>query len=583
VLLRARDEQHGWLLVARVAGNDGAGQADSPGTVYTVLNIAEELGRIRRDLQLSADMQLVSGGAPVVSTLGAAPLLKSPKMQFAINGMTYRAAWHTLQLGARPIELAVLRSEATIDATVSSGLRAMLISSGLTLVLLASCGVWVASSITRPILHLGRVAREVAAGNLSSKAGLRQRDEVGQLGRALDQATTTISSLLDQQAQITGERQAILHSIADGVLAVDRDQRIVLVNPAAVALLGLADQAVQRQPLAELARSPDPTIGAGVQLLVELIQASLDGGAETHGEQRVVLGQRVVRVHSAPVVGGAQRNGAVVVLQDVTRAVEADRAKSEFIAVASHELRTPLTGLKGFVDLFALDGVAKLTRMQHECLGAIRRQTDNLVLLVNDLLEMARLEQGARAERKWVSPAQAIDEVLVGVQVQASAKRLRVERVISPELPPLWIDERHLHRILSNLVSNAVKYTPDGGRVALHVYALEDPARLPAALAQQPWPHHGPESLVFAVEDTGVGIRSDDQDRIFSRFFRSANALSVEAGGTGLGLAISQALVALHGGQIGFHSVEGRGSCFWVRLPVQLTAAIATALPVEEL
>jgi signal transduction histidine kinase len=261
-----------------------------------------------------------------------------------------------------------------------------------------------------------------------------------------------------------------------------------------------------------------------------------------------------------------------MVLQDVTEAVEADRAKNAFIATASHEMRTPLASMKGFVDIFYMSGIENLSENQRLFLDAIKRQTENLVVMVNDLLEVARLEQAPSvAERRWVSPIGVIEECVTNLSTQIQQRHINLMIDASQGLPYIWIDALHMRRILINMLSNAVKYVHQGGYIQVRVYPLNNPALLPSTPDDQPWKAQEERSVVIEVEDNGVGIRTSDQQKIFTRFFRSDNPLSVEAGGSGLGLSITKSLVLLHNGQIGFRSIEGRGTCFWVRFPAPFT------------
>jgi predicted ATPase/signal transduction histidine kinase/tRNA A-37 threonylcarbamoyl transferase component Bud32 len=389
--------------------------------------------------------------------------------------------------------------------------------------------------------------------------------------------------LYNSLRQKASELHAIIQGMADGLLVVSEQEHIVMVNQKAVALLGRSSADLINQPLEALSEVNDAVKAAGLQHIIEQVRNGLSrttahnseqSQAEQIEEEHISLGEYIVRASSAPIPG--QKGtlvGTVVLLQDVTRAVEADRAKNAFIATASHEMRTPLTSLKGFVDLFFLMDSDNLTENQRMFLGTIKEQTDRMVFLVNDLLEIARLEQGIfRAEHRWVAPGQAIQEALDSLSVSISEHSLSLHTDVVPNLPTLWIDAMHMRRILTNLLSNAIKYTPSGGDIYVRAYHLDDPARLPSSPGEQRWTSEDPYSVVIEIEDTGVGIRQEDQPRIFTRFFRSDNPLSVQAGGTGLGLAIARSLVHLYGGQIGFRSTENQGSCFWVRLVVHSAA-----------
>jgi PAS domain S-box-containing protein len=543
------------------------------GMVYTVQDIEKTLDRIQREQGITANIALASDRT--VASMGFVSSRNQPAPQMrSIDGERVRPL--QVELGGVPLHILLLRSEEEINAIVGSGFQVMLISSAITLMLLLALGYHLAQGFTRPIVKLAHVAQEVAEGNLSVRAQFTHEDEIGKLGRAFDQATITIAELLDQRARKAGELHAILQSMANGVLAVDTDECIVMVNPVAADLLGQEQSALIGKPLSSLLHVDDPVLVNGLELVVEHVRRKLFDPDHTFTENRFSLGDCVVMLHGAPTLGSAGvLTGAVIVIQDITQAVEADRAKSTFIATASHEMRTPLAAMKGFVDIFLMGGTDNLNDNQRMFLDTIKRQTDNMVQMVNDLLEMARLEQGSlRAEQRWVALPNALKEVRDSLQPIIEKRQLDFSLDIAPDLPHIWIDALHLRRILTNLMSNAAKYAYEGGNVWVRAYQLDDPAALPSPPGDQPWKLKEQRSVVIEVEDTGVGIRDADQAKIFTRFFRSENPLTVEAGGSGLGLAITRSLTHLHNGQIGFRSVETQGSCFWVRLPAPTTEAL---------
>ncbi len=545
------------------------------GVVYAVQDLENTLDRIQREQGLTSNIQLVDDAE--VRRMGFMPTRNQPAFPTrSIDGERVRPL--QVVLGGAPISVLLLRSEEEINAIVGSGFQVMLISSTITLILLLALGYYLSQGFTRPIVKLAHVAQEVAEGNLSVRAHFKHEDEIGKLGRAFDQATVTIAELLDQRARKAGELHAILQSMANGVLAVDTDERIVMVNPVAADLLGQEQSALIGKPLATLLHVDDAVLANGLELVVEHVRRKLSDADSNHTvtENRFSLGERVVMLHGAPTLGSAGAlTGAVIVIQDITQAVEADRAKSTFIATASHEMRTPLAAMKGFVDIFLMGGTDNLNDNQRMFLDTIKRQTDNMVQMVNDLLEMARLEQGAlRSEQRWVSLPDALEEIYTSLQPTIERRQLDFALDIAPDLPHIWIDTLHLRRILTNLMSNATKYAYEGGNVWVRAYQLDDPEQLPSCPGDQLWKLKEQRSVVIAVEDTGVGIREADQAKIFTRFFRSENPLTVEAGGSGLGLAITRSLTHLHNGQIGFRSVENQGSCFWVRLPAPTTEAL---------
>lgn len=546
------------------------GQREVIGTIYTVQDIARTLDRIRRELGLVAEIQLAD--KETLAELET-DFSKAALEQASHSIGSYRVRMLPVPLGATTVDILLRHSEEEINEIVGSGFTVMLISSGMTLLLLLALGFKLAQSFTRPILKLVHVANAVADGDLSRRSHLHHNDEIGQLGQAFDTATETITDLLDQRARKAGELHAILQSMANGVLAIDTNEMIVMINPIASSLLGREQSELLGKPLASLVEIDEAALIDSLQRIVDQVRSELTDPDMAVTETRVSLGERVVLLNSAPTLGSAGvLTGAVVVLQDITEEVEADRAKSAFIATASHEMRTPLAAMKGFVDIFMMGGIDNLNENQRMFLSTIKRQTENMVQMVNDLLEMARLEQGKlRSEQRWVCVGKNIQEILANMQTQIENRQVNLQLDVNDNLPQIWIDSMHFRRILTNLVSNALKYVYQGGEVSIRAYELHDPSLLPSGPGNQPWRQTEQRSVVIEIEDNGVGIRESDQPKIFTRFFRSENPLTVEAGGSGLGLAITQSLVHLHHGQIGFRSVENEGSCFWIRLPAPST------------
>lgn len=462
---------------------------------------------------------------------------------------------------------------------ILSGWGILFVGSSIIFLVVIASAVWLSHSIIQPLLALIEVADSVADGDLACYAGMNRQDEIGDLAQALDRATMSTCNLLELRAHKVGELNAILHSMVDGVLAIDHHERIVVVNPVAADLLGQELATLLAQPLGALSAVDDALLSTGLQCIVDQLRGELINPTATKSEEHIALGNRIVRLHSSPTLGsGVDITGAVMIIQDITEAIEADRAKNRFIGTASHELRTPLASLKGFVDIFYLSGTDNLRDDQRMFLGTLKRQTATMVQIVNDLLDIARIDQGnTRGNPSWVSLHQALQELVATLSIQMSQRQITFRQSFDEKVPPIWIDPLHLNRILTNLVSNAVKYTPSGGCVDMRMYELDDPLNLPSSPGDQSWGYQSERSIVVEVEDNGVGIKERDQNKIFTRFFRSDNPLSIEAGGSGLGLALTRSLVHLNNGQIGFRSVEQEGSCFWVRFPVPDTDTLQDA------
>jgi signal transduction histidine kinase len=281
----------------------------------------------------------------------------------------------------------------------------------------------------------------------------------------------------------------------------------------------------------------DPTAHQPGDLLQE--QLELDDG-------------KIVSVILSPVNLGDQFLGTVSVFRDITREVEVDRMKSEFVATVSHELRTPMTSIKGYADLLLLGAAGQVSEQQQRFLATIKTNADRLSVLVNELLDISRIDRGV--VKLNFQPTDVVEIVEAGMshiraRVQNESKDLKVDSAVEPDVPLVNGDFDKIVQILNNLLDNAFNYTRPGG--SIHVHAKVDG-----------------ESVIFSVADTGVGIAPENQARVFERFFRGEdNQLVMETSGTGLGLSIVKEYVKMHEGQIWLESEVGKGTTVFVRLP----------------
>lgn len=281
-----------------------------------------------------------------------------------------------------------------------------------------------------------------------------------------------------------------------------------------------------------------------------LIQKALTDGETIHGE--VVVGSiqtRSFAVTSAPIRSKDETTGAVMVLHDISEIRRLERARRDFIANISHEFKTPLTAIQGSAETL-LGGAMEDVENRQRFLEIIREHALRLGQLTDDLLKLAQIEAGQSPhEAQTITVAQVIDPCIEIARIEANQKGLVLEVDYDDNLPPLYGDARSFHEILENLLDNAVRYTQPGGRI--RVKAVVEGSK-----------------MVLSVADTGIGIPKAEQSRIFERFYRADVARSRDSGGTGLGLSIVKHLVESHGGRISVESEVGKGSTFYVYLPL---------------
>ena len=373
----------------------------------------------------------------------------------------------------------------------------------------------------------------------------------------INDLASQLAEAFEQQREETSRSQAILQSVTEGVIVLDEHQRIILFNPAAEQVLGIPATFVLQQPLERLLEYSEPEFPAQ---RAELIYSGLRDGLRALDEQgtsrsrmlELPSPQQSIALNCAAVVGpDGIPYGRVAVLRDVTREIEADRAKRDFISSVSHELRTPLTSIKGYVDLLLLGAAGPIAEGQLSFLSVVKNNANRLMDLINDILEIGRIDADKiRLNFEQVDVEHIFQDVLQTLRAEIERKALNVVIDVRADLPTVTADPRRLTQVVLNLASNAVKYTYPEGRIWLRAFLN------PAGMLQ------------VDVEDTGVGISSEQQQHLFRRFYRADNPLRDEVGGTGLGLSIAKSLVELHGGEMWVKSEAGKGSTFSFIVPV---------------
>lgn len=425
-----------------------------------------------------------------------------------------------------------------------------------------SVSAWILLHIIRPIASVGQMAEAMAAGNYGRRAFVPNRDELGTLARTFDSLRRDLEARAAQLDQ-SGDRQStVLGGMIEGVIAVDWRQRVVLANPAAGRLFDFSPMAAEGRPLLEVVRNHalhkavTTALSTGQPQRLET-KSTIPHAAS--GGQHPTATVQYVEIHVQP-LPGEPCPGVVLVMHDTTELRRLESIRRDFVANVSHELKTPLSAIKAYAETLR-NGALTDPETARRFLARIEEQADRLHGLIMDMLMLARIESDQQTfEIVSVDVAQVAAACLEDRRASAEAKRIRLS--IEPQQLPCRVraDREGLCQIFDNLIDNAIKYTPEGGQVTVAWHCDPSNAQDASASAETPL-------VRIMVRDTGIGIRPEDQRRVFERFYRVDKARSRELGGTGLGLAIVKHLAQAFSGRVSVESEVGRGSTFIVELP----------------
>jgi len=419
-----------------------------------------------------------------------------------------------------------------------SALLAIVFGAGFALVAVLAFLTLLIRNMRRPLDDLVTAAHRMSSGDLTARVKAGGPKELEAVGLAFNQMGADLAGASER---VEAQRQRLattIQSLGDGLVICDNLDRVAALNPRATELVpGLRVGALAHGP-----GSPLPQLGDALAREVTVRR-----------EGDLTLAVTAARL-------GGPEGGVVWTLRDITERARLEQAKSDFVATASHELRSPLTSIKGFIELLEATDSENLTERQREFIRIALQSTDRLVELVNDLLDIARIESGQfEIHPRSADLRETVEEVaaLMAPRVQAKGQRLEVQ-IYDPR-PPAHVDPARVRQIITNLVTNAHVYTPEGGTITLR---LEGDTL----------------ATTITVADTGPGIAPEEVRRLFDRFFRGSTD-GRKTAGTGLGLAIVKSLVDLHGGAVDVQSTVGRGTTFTVRLPSARTGAMSVGRP----
>jgi len=424
-------------------------------------------------------------------------------------------------------------------------LRKLVAFAGLVAVVVSALvALLLSERISVPLHSMRLLAARMAGGDFTQRLGLRRRDEIGALGSSFDSLADSLQQTLDELRREQARLRGILASVAEGIIAVDAEGRVTLINPQAADLL--------RLPAIALGGGGDAARLDSLGLAEEIrrpFSECLQENRLCSAHLELADPTRFLTLQVAPVQSpGAERWGAVAVLRDVTEPRRLEQMRSRFISDASHEIRTPLTAIGGFAAAIA-DGTADTEEERARCAAMIVREVERLNRLTNDLLDLSRIESGAvRLNLQPVDMAELIREAVASFETQIRGRGVLVELDLPGNLPMVRGDADRLHQVLLNLLSNAIRFNRPQGKIAV--------------LARS-----GDGGVRVEVKDTGLGIAPEALPHIWERFRRADPSRAREEGGTGLGLAIVRSIITAHGGTVSVESSLGEGSVFSFTVP----------------
>ncbi|QIB26679.1 two-component system histidine kinase PnpS [Caloranaerobacter azorensis] len=399
-------------------------------------------------------------------------------------------------------------------------------------------------SVTKPIKELTIATRKISSGNFGELVKVRTEDEIGLLADNFNKMSLklkdTINELLDKNTKL----KAILSSMINGVIALDNNKRIILVNPVAEKMLEIKEADVRNKHVLEVLKDLNLK-----ENICELLNTNVQSKFEIEVKEP---NNRIFNVYINPIKLTNDPNriiGVLVIIQDITEIRRLERMRKDFVANVSHELKTPLTSIRGFIETLKT-GAVEDKEIRNKFLDIIDIETSRLTNLIEDLLLLSQIENTNEMTKKDIIDVnKAIEEVIQVLEELAKKRGVRLIEKVNRKLPNLSGNKGWFKQMLINLIDNGIKYTPEGGTVTITAYSTKN-------------------RLVIKISDTGIGIAKQHLPRLFERFYRVDKARSRKVGGTGLGLAIVKHIVLAFRGEISVKSKVNKGTEFIVSLPL---------------
>ncbi len=405
--------------------------------------------------------------------------------------------------------------------------------------------ILIAHSITQPIGEMREQALRIARGDYSRKVTVHGKDELGQLAVTFNQLAEQIEETQDAMESERNRLNSVLSHMSDGVVATDRRGKVITINDMALSLLGISKEAAVGQNILNLLDiEKDYTLRKILESTEELL---IERNESNYGDNKIIRVEfSMIRRESGFI------SGLVAVMHDVTEQEQNERDRREFVSNVSHELRTPLTSMRSYIETLS-EGAWQDQEMAPRFLKITLDETDRMIRMINDLLDLSRMDNGnLKLNIEMVNFNELVNFVLdrFDVIIANSEKKYRIVREFTQRPLFVEVDTDRMIQVIDNIMNNAIKYSPDGGKITVRLMETHN-------------------NVILSITDQGLGIPKKDISRIFERFYRVDKARARKQGGTGLGLAISKEVVKALGGTIWATSIENYGSTFYISLPYE--------------
>lgn len=411
-------------------------------------------------------------------------------------------------------------------------------------------GYKISENITMPIKEITYTATRIAKGQLDKRINLETDDEISILADAINHMASSLSDSINSLQDKNAKLEAFMSSVVNGIIAIDSNERILFINPIAARMLNIREKDVTGKHFLQVARNNQID-----NYLKEIIKQNRFFDVEITLDYP---SEKILKLYTNPIkyVDRGDIAGIIITIQDITELRKLERMRTEFVANVSHELKTPLTSIKGFVETLK-SGALEDREDTIRFLNIIEDEAERLYRLISDILSLSELEHRKhRGVPEKIGVKHTISEVMSILKSQADKKEILLETNLQEGVYNLYGDPDRFKQMLINLVDNAVKYTPDKGKVLVAAYNHEEKK-------------NGEKRVIIDVIDNGIGIAKEHIPRLFERFYRVDKARSRRVGGTGLGLAIVKYIVLSFDGEIEVESEVGKGTRFTISIPVQ--------------